>query len=392
MLSRVTTRSGLSVPAHQHAADYAPLKTEVISVTPPSVPAWGVPFNIDFKEKNVTVHELCLQFVLSAITVMTSGMYVPAHFFIDHIDYYMSGAIVDTYYPAAQFLQAQLFERDEDRALINTAAGHYGSTAQRTALATATNYYYLPLRDIFRQAKTIKLLQQCHDLQMRVYLQPLASVTSGTGTATATINAVNLLAKVTRHRDKELKAFKHELASQPSIYKFNDLKTQTFTVASGTTTAPLILSGITGPVAYLIFTVRPSASLTGNNAFNYSAIASYELLNSSGANFIGGQPIPHSEALLVLGNYNCRSSYLTETALGVTDNHANVYIYSWSADPSETAENAVSMGAHEFAGNEQLRITFPSALGAAVQVDVYAYTEAILSVGKLSVKKAVYHH
>lgn len=94
----------------------------------------------------------------------------------------------------------------------------------------------------------------------------------------------------------------------------------------------------------------------------------------------------------MIGNYNCRSSYLSETALGITDNKANVYIYSWSADPSESSENAVSMGTHHFAGNEQLKINFTSSLGASVQVDVYAYTEAIVSFGKLSVKKAVYHH
>jgi hypothetical protein len=389
--TRVRTRSGVTIPAHQHAVEYAPLKTEVISVPSAVVPSWGTAFNVDFKEKNITCHELCLQFNLSAITSMTSGMYVPSPFFVDHIDYYMGG-IIDTYYPADQFLQTQLFERDEDRALINTATGHYASTAQRIAMASAANSYYLPMRDFFKQAKVIRLLENCHDLQLRIFLQPLASVTSGTGTAVATITSVNLLAKVTRHRDNELDVMKKALSLGPSNYRFNDLKTQSFTVNSGVSAATLILSGITGPVSYLFFTVRPSASLTGNNAFAYTAIASYEMANASGTNMVGGQTISNSEALLILGNINSKSSYLSETALGVTDNKANVYIYSFSGDPSDSSDNAVSLGVHNFAGNEQLKINFTSSLGAAAQVDVYAYTEAIVSFSKQSVKKGVYHH
>ena len=153
MLSRVSTRSGVSIPAHQHAGDYAPAKTEVVIVPSTNTPSWGAMFTVDYKEKGVTLHNLTLQFNLSAITVMTSGMYVPAQFFVDHIDYVMNGAIIDTYYPNDQFLQAQLFERDEDRALLNTAAGLYSSTSQRTTLAASASSYYLPLRDFFRQAK-----------------------------------------------------------------------------------------------------------------------------------------------------------------------------------------------------------------------------------------------
>jgi hypothetical protein len=385
MLSRVLTRSGVSIPAHQHAGDYAPAKTEVVIIPSANTPVWGSMFTIDYKEKGVTVHNLALQFNLSAITVMTSGMYVPAQCFVDHIDYVMNGTIIDTYYPNDQFLQAQLFERDEDRALLNTAAGLYSSTSQRTTLAASASSYYLPLRDFFRQAKVITLLEQAHDLQLKVFLQPLASVTSGTGTATASINSVNLLARITRHRDSEVDSMKRAIALNPQTYR-------SVTVGSGVSNMNIVLSTITGPVSYLIFVMRPSASLTGNSAFAYTVISSYELLNSSGHNIVGGQPISNSMALLVIGNDNCRSSYLAETALGATNNNANVYVYSFSADAADSAENALLMGVHNFSGSEQLKITFTGSLGAAVQVDVYAYTEAVLSLGKLSVKKGIYKH
>ena len=299
---------------------------------------------------------------MSAISTMTSAMFVPAQFFIDHIDVVMNGNIIDTYYPLDQFLQSQLFQRDEDRSLQNIAAGSYASTAQRTALATTNSSYYLPLFDFFRQGKTIALLENCHNVQLKIFMQPLANITSGSGTAVATINSCNLLMRVTRLREEEA----------------NQLKR--------------VLSAITGPVSHLIFVVRPSASLTGNNAYAFTPITSYEILNSSGQNFVGGQAINNSEALLVLGNNNSKSSYLTEQALGVTDNKANVYVYSFSSDCIESAVSAVSLGTHNFTGAEQLKITFTSALAANVQVDILAYTEALLSLGQNGVRKSVYQH
>jgi hypothetical protein len=221
----------------------------------------------------------------------------------------------------------------------------------------------------------------------------LADVTAGTGTAAATINSVNLLTRVTRLRDGEVACIRKSLAAAKALtYRFNDLKQQSYTVNSGVSSTNIVLSAVTGPVSYLIFVVRPVASLTGNSAFAFTALTSFELLNSSGQNFVGGQSISNSEALLIIGNRCSKSSYLSETALGVTNNAANVYIYSFSADAAESAENAVSMGTHNFTGTEQLKVTFTSSLGAAVQVDVMAYTEAVLAVGTHSVKKGVYRH
>jgi hypothetical protein len=392
-MSRIVSKKGYVFPEAQYNCDYVPSASETVIIPSTNTPSWGSMLTIDFREQACLLQKLTLQFNLSAITVMTSGMYVPAQFFIDHIDYVQNGQIIDTHYPLDLFLRAQIFQRDEDRALENVASGSYSSTSQRTTLATAANSYYLPLFDYFRQAQQIPMLEPSHNLQLRIFLQPLASVTSGTGTATASITSINLLAKVIRLREKEAVALKNEMALKKQLhFKFNDLKQQSITVLSGTTSTSLVLNAITGPVSYLFFVVRPSASLTGNSAFAFTAISQYELMNSSGQNFVGGQPISNSQALLVLGNDIAKSSYLSETALGITNNNTNVYVYSFAADPVDSEINGVSSGTHNFTGNEQLKITFTSSLGANVQVDVYAYVESVLGVSKTGVHKNTYIH
>jgi hypothetical protein len=393
-MSRIVSKKGYVFPEAQYSSDYAPMATETVIIPTTNTPSWGSMFTIDLREQAIILQKLTLQFNLSAITVMTSGMYVPAQFFVDHIDYIQNGKIIDTYYPLDQFVRAQVFQRDEDRALENAAAGSYSSTAQRTTLAASASTYHLSLYDYFRQAKQIPMLEPSHNLQLKVFLQPLASVTSGTGTATATISSVNLLAKVIRLREKEVAALKNEMTVKKQLhFKFNDLKVQTFSpIASGSTSTQQVLNAITGPVTYLFFVVRPTASLTGNGAFSFTAVSQYEILNSAGQNCVGGQPISNAQALMVLGNDICKSSYLSETALGITNNSANVYVYSFAGDVVESEQNGLSTGVRHFTGNEILKITFQSALGASAQLDVYAYCESVLGVSKLGVSKNVYIH
>lgn len=391
--SRVLTKRGVYVPAHQYAGDYAPKRSETVIIPSTTQPAFGSMFMIDYKELNVLVHDLTLQFNMSAISVMTSASYVPAAFIIDHVDMVMNGAIITTIYPQDQFLQCQLFQPDEKRLVENIASGMYNNATQRQALASSTNFLHLRLRDFFSQSKQIVLLENAHNLQLRVYMQPLANVCIGTGTATASINYCNLLVKCIRLREEEANMYRNEMSIRKSLnYKFSDVRVQSSVVNAGVTNTSIVLTGITGPVSHLIFIVRPTNALTNAGYFSYSAIANYDILNNAGQNICGGQPISNSQALLILGSNNTVSSYLGETSLGSTNNNANVYIYSFSADCSESANNAVSLGAYNFTSSEQLQITFSSALGSAVQVDVFAYVESIVAFTRGTVKKNVYNH
>jgi hypothetical protein len=250
----------------------------------------------------------------------------------------------------------------------------------------------LNLQDCFRQSGSTALLENVHNVQLRIFFNPLANITAGTGTATATFNSLNLLMKCTRLRDAESNCLRMELAKKGSIHnRFCSVKPMTFSVNSGVSSVQQTLSAITGPISMLVFVVRPVASLTGNNAYQFTAINSFEILNSSGQNLIGGQPMSNSQALLINGNEIARSSYLTETALGTADNKANVYCYSFAADACDALLHGVSNGVFQFTSNESLKINFVGALGAGVQIDVLAFEENVLEINKGSAKKRQFH-
>ena len=55
--SKVTTRRGFQVPAHQFASDYAPQKSEIVIVPSTNAPSFGSMFTIDVRDLNVILHE-----------------------------------------------------------------------------------------------------------------------------------------------------------------------------------------------------------------------------------------------------------------------------------------------------------------------------------------------
>ena len=61
-------------------------------------------------------------------------------------------------------------------------------------------------------------------------------------------------------------------------------------------------------------------------------------------------------------------------------------MYSFSADPVESALTGVGYNAHRFVGNEQLKLTFPTSI-FNLQVDLYAMAEAVLESTQTYVKK-----
>lgn len=388
-----TAKRGFNIPHHQHNGDYVPQKTEVVTIQSSSVPLWGNSFTIDVREKDVLVRELTLQFNLSAITGAVGGRYVPAQFFIQRIDYTQNGSIIDTFFPENQFLTQQLFCYDEDRALANCAAGVYSSVTQRITMASTQNYYYLPLFDFFKQAKgSMPLLENNHAVQLRVYLQPLANVTDETsGVPVASIVACNLLLNCIRLREHEVASLKTDMFKSGLSFKYTDLKPQISQLVAGSASYSINLQSLTGPTAFIYFVVRPTNELTGEKQYNFMPISSFEIANSSGTNILGGQAITASQALLVDGNHYSKSTYFSETALGLVNNGANVYMYSFTADPEAAIRDGQSNGHHTFTGNEVLKINFASALGGACQVDIHAYTESVITMTRTSVTRQQFH-
>lgn len=393
LMSKAQTHKGHTVPHFQDSGSIVPAKTESVNVQSSSVPVWGSMFTIDVREMNVLVKRGTLDFLLPAITGYTNGKYVPAQYFVDHIDYFQNGEIKYTAYPVSQFVLQQLYSgSDEDRLLGNCASGLYSSTAQRINLASTANHYYLPLYDFFKQANgSYPLVDPSHQLQLRVYLRNLSEVSTGTGTQTATgITSCNLLLDVVRLRENEANAIRNDIAKKGLSFKFSDLRQQVNTVNSGVSTATINLQSIVGPVSQLCFVVRNSNALSGENAFAFNAIASFEITNASGSNIVGGQVINNAQSLLINGNAYSRSSYLAENALGTTDNKANVYIYSFANDPELNIAQAVSSGSYNFTGAEVLKINFASSLASNVQVDINAYVDSVITLTRGNSLKTIF--
>ena len=391
----IVNKHGHHVQHSQHI-NVPHMKHESIIIPSTSNPTWGGYFVIDFRERNCVLHDLTLQFNVSALTGYTgsnatSPRYTPAFFWFSRIELVQNNNVIDTIYSNQQFISNQLFNFDEQRAILNLGAGAYNNTTQRATLAASANAYYIDLWNYFQQGN-LPILSQKDDLQIRVYMDTLAN-NAVTGTATlstgptSTINSCNLIARVSRLHSSDVSNRLRLHHSRPEHYKFNELRFGTFAVASGVSQTSIVLTPLTGHCNYLFFTVRPTASITGEGYYNYTAISNYAILDGTSTNIVGGQSIPNAMALLLLGRNWTRSSYLSETALGTTNNGANVYIWSLSASCVKTASTGVDLNTYKFTGNEQLQITFTFALGAGITVNVYAHMASVVEVSHNAVKK-----
>ena len=391
----IVNKHGHNVPHSQHV--HIPhMKHESVITPSTSAPSWNGYFVIDFRERNCIVHDLVLQFQVSALTGYTgtnstSPRYTPAYFWIQRLEIVQNNNVIDTVYGTQQFISNQLFNFDEQRNLINQGCGIYSNTTQRATLAASANTYYVDIWNYFQQGH-LPILSQKDDIQIRVYMDSLANnAVAGTATVstgpTSVINSCNLITRVSRLHSNHVTNRLREISMRHQHYKFNELRYGTFVVASGVSQTSIVLTPIVGHCNYLFFVVRPTASISGDGYYNFTAINNFAILDGTSTNIVGGQSIPSAMAINYLGRNWSKSSYLSETALGGTNNGANVYIWSFSASCTETAESGVDLNTHKFTGNEQLQIQFTGSLAANVTIDVYAHMASVIEVGTHSVRK-----
>ena len=384
------SQSGLNIGETQHSGVPTVLKHETVIINGQTIAAFGSNFTIDIREKACILHDLTLALQTSAITGLTGTVanypnFVPAVQFIDRIDILQNGNTW-TRYGDEQFLINNLFKPDEQRLLYNTSIGNYSSNTQRAVLASTSNYFYIPL-DTFFNASHMPLLHPHSDIQLRIFIRPLASLVNQstlTGTAIATFLSSSVLARVTRLKGLEVKLMQ-EIQARPHDYRFLDLKYQVYTAYAGTTAQTFTLNAITGKVAFLIFTIRTSAP-TGSALYTYLPVTSFSILDSTGTNIVGGQDVYSQMALTVLNKEWVESSFTTETAYGITNNNAYVYMFSFSADTLHTLKTASRNGEYIFNGNEQLKISCPS-LAATSIVECYAYTHSVVKLSHHKISK-----
>ena len=379
----------LNLPVNQAISLPSELKHEIMIIPASSNPSFGGFFTIDIREQNIILNNITLQFQLSSVVGSSLvGYFNPAWFFFTRIEIVQGGNVIDTIYGNQQFLMNQLLEWDEDRLAINNSAGNYASTAQRTLLSsqTTTNTFYANLRTYFDQAR-VNLLTPASNIQLRVYMDTLTnSFTVSSGTLTScSINSCNAICKVTRLDNASSQQRLGDITLRKHHNIMHDLHYGTFSVPSGVTSTTIILAPIVGNVASLIFTVR--ASTVKEQQWVYTQLASWALLNSASTNLVGGQVLPASLCAHVLNRDWCKSSYNTETSFGINDQKANVYMWSFSADPISALGHGQALTSYTMLGQEQLVLNFTTALTAQVQVDVYAMVENVMELGTHHVKK-----
>jgi hypothetical protein len=375
---RVTSAIGLNIPAAQYT-NVESMAHETIVIPSNTTPQWNTQVNVDIREKNCLLHNLCLKFNVSAITGVTNAYYTPAWFWFHHIDLVVNGQTIDTIYGNQQFLQHQLFNFDEKRKFNNITAGDYSSVAQRKALASATNDYYVPLWSFFKQTH-MPLIFQKDDIQLRIFMDSASNniiANTLTGTPVSTFNYLQVLLNVSKLENAEVNYRLKDLRTTVQSYQFNELRWGNYNINAGASTSSIVLTSIVGPVSFLKFVVRPLGSV-GDNYFNYLAIKDFSILNAGSTNIVGGSAIPSAQALYILNRDWTRGSFSTES---------NVYIYSFGASPVDTIYTGKIYNYYRFKGSEQLVLNFTSPLPLAVSVDIYAYVNSAVQLSSTNTKK-----
>ena len=389
---------GLNLSAKQAISVPNGLKSEFVIIPSVSAAQFGSYFIFDIRERNVIISDLLINFNLSALGGLTGGTprLSPATFWINKCEIVINNVCIDTLYPIQEFISQQFFWEDEDRLFNNTLQGSYVSPTQRSLFAlTAGQNYYVKLRSFFNECH-IPILTDSHNVQIRIYMEQFTNIyTSGSATGTvvpATINFANVILKLMKLPGEIASNRLSAMIKNPEQNIFHNVRYSPYNINAGVSSTTIVLSPFVGNIVGLFFTVRPTTGLTGDNAFAYTAITNFGLLDNTSSNMTGGQAIPSHLALQYLNSFYSRSSYTSETSIGcnqvgtIVNNSANVYCWSFSSNLPESLANGLMLGHRKFQGNEQLQITFTSSLAAAVQVDVFCYCQSILEQGANYVK------
>ena len=380
---------GYNLPVSQSVTLNSDLKHETLVIPSTSMPSWGAFHSINLRDKNILLHNYALQFVTSAVSgTSLSGYFVPAYFFFTKLEFINANGVSDTIYNTEAFLRTNCLHPDEDRLSMNNSAGNYASVTQRSSLSSqgTTNTFIVSLSSLIDQCR-LNLLNNNHNLELRVYMDSMSNVfttTSGSN-ATSTLLSSSLICKITRLDQSTSLQRLNDMAMKPYDNVFHETCLSSNVVASGLSSCTIVLNQFVGNFSHFIFVCRPTASATsGVGFYTFTQIQSFALLDSGGTTISG----TISCALASMLNRDwIESSYNCENSLSNIDNGANFYIYSHSSDPNHSLKSGLVLGSKTYSGSEQLQITFKSVLTSTMNVDIYGYREAFLETSLLGIKK-----
>lgn len=382
----------LNLNASQAVSIPAGLKHEFVVVASQSAPAWGSNFIVRLTERGF-IHEVVLAFNVNLVSGYTgtgtnTPRFSPTPFWIQRIDIVQQGEILQTIMPDSAFLRQQLFTKEDDRLPESASQGIYSSAANRYNMSIANSTWYLPLKTVFNESM-LPILTEQQSVEIRVWLNPLANLITTTGlTVTAlaaNINSCSAIVKITKlppdQLAKEIQAFQ----MKPKHYRFFESRYISGTAQSGVSSFTLPLTNIVGKVSNIFFIVRPTASMTLDNVFSYTDIASFSITDSGGSNIVGGIDITSLYNRTVQAKSWNRSFYLMDALTGVSN--AYVFQYSWSLQPFDSINNGKANTFRQMTGTENLKINFSSALGATYDITFFAMTQSLIEQSKNGVRR-----
>ena len=318
------------------------IKREILAFPATGVPSFG---NITSTYCTLTspavVEDAIIELGLNAVTFTgltgfaNVSSLVPANLAILTTEIIIGGTSFQLIRAQENHIKQQLFCSDEKRMLLNNAVGNYASATQRYTMNASANKYYVNLWSIFQESKpfipagTIIEIKTTFDTTANIFNPGTAS---GTWTGTASISSVVCYLKTVRYKDPaQSNLLANSLRLKPIVSLYNDTKFQPFVsqIVSAGVAFSNQLTQITGKVNFIYFTIQNTSSMTGMNMINYQPITSFTINGNDGSP-IHGVAIPSNLALLTIGSDNTGSTYLSETATGLTNNNAYVYMYSFS--------------------------------------------------------------
>ena len=381
----VPTQSGHNVPVYQADHPAAAMKHESIIIPFDSTPAFSTQVTCTIREKNCILEDFTPVIELAApsgVTGATTLSYLPIPYMFTRVEIMSSGNTIDNLYPPAQNARSQLFiGGDEDRAIYNAGALSYNNVTGQT-ISAQSEYLYVT-NNLFKECGGIPLLYPNSDITLRFYVDNLSnfvSQVSGTGTLASSIVNARVMCQVSRISPEKAEAMRRSMMKVPRHFRFHESRWQTFALASGSTAYSMILSSITGPVDTLVFMIRNATLTTAINQITYTQLSTWEILDQSSSNCVGGTTLSDKRTRLQLGRQYSNTSYLSESG-------AYIYVYSWSASPSTSLTTGQHLGSRWFTGSETLKINLASSLSNNSQVDVFAFAEATVELSALGMKK-----
>lgn len=429
---------GLALPSHQ--AVFHPMKllheTSIIPST--STPQFSGYYVLDLRDKGNKLDNVSIVLNISQLTASDGNQYafVPSYFMFSRIEAVVGNNIIDTYYPSQMFLENQFFYKDDERLTHNNLAANYASLQQRLVKASKTSEYHINLKSFIDQIKP-SILQNHDELQLRVFLLPLADIVDWSQPqAVAMADYANQIQPVVSKQPTPVNnnapdgvipsatiyqswlVVKHTKLNQSGLHQvelkermknpqhslFHDVRysLQNITLSSttGVSQYSLVLSSLVGKVAFLMFHIRPVGQTTNAAAWRFLDIQAFDLISSDGHSLCGGSNITYAQNQKHLHQWT-QSSYAEETIYnanlvgGITDNAANVFVWSFSDNPVEALTKGQALTSHEFRGSEQLRLwinpdTFyfnKAGNPTNLQVDIFAFCENVYQVSSRDVKK-----